>query len=316
MKNKKTIILGLLSVLALTSCGNTGDNTNQNWWNPTTWDWSWTNPTNWFKDGDEQPSEQVTEEPEVIPDANLGMFRFNAYGINGKKTLSVNVNPVDAYVDLTWTSNKTEVVVTKTGDKTADVYVTDYFADYGTISVTDAVSGITATGKVYSYAKTTFASSMTSLAHGTNATIVVSDTENHATTSGVQKVSQSKTFLENGSTQIYGEWEPADIGWNRQMSVVYMHIAYEGSYSPVVYNVTNDTQYHKITDVATNSGIKRVTIAVTLNPGTNLILIQPRTTASLPVKGEPEMIEHIGAFTIANIQSVTSMSIGDTTFNN
>lgn len=100
----------------------------------------------------------IDEQLEVNDEiTRLGITRLNAFGPANKKTLTAQIEPSFVSYDLTWSSDLAEVVVTKTGTRTAEVYATKYLPKsiYATIIVTDSVSGISATGKVYAWEKPT-----------------------------------------------------------------------------------------------------------------------------------------------------------------
>jgi len=165
MKKTKLVTLTLLSLLALTSCGATENNgEGATWWNPTTWNWTWANPTTWF-DRDSAPllseevpldSEETSVEPETQGKQNIFDYKLNALGIENKVTISLNITPTNADIGvITWTSDNTNIVVTKVGNgRTAEVYATKWLPAnvYATITVSESLSGLTATGKVYALA--------------------------------------------------------------------------------------------------------------------------------------------------------------------
>lgn len=157
MKKKRIILLTLLSTLALTGCSKP---TEWDWdkANPFKWDWSWLNPSTWFskdKDQDTTEDEDVTE---TVPNQNVGFgnIKLNAFGAENFVTMSLTLTPGDAdYGTINWTSNKTEVVVEKIGDGlSAKVYATNWLPGDkpATITVTESLSGLSATAKVYALA--------------------------------------------------------------------------------------------------------------------------------------------------------------------
>ena len=165
MKKTKLVTLTLLSLLALTSCGATENNQEgPTWWNPTTWDWTWANPTTWF-DRDSAPivseeepadSEETSVEPETQGKQNIFDYKLNALGVENKVTVSLNITPLNADIGvINWASDKTQIKVTKIGDgRTAEIYATEWLPAnvYSTITVSESLSGLTTTGKVYALA--------------------------------------------------------------------------------------------------------------------------------------------------------------------
>lgn len=95
---------------------------------------------------------------DTTKDAPLGIHRMEAFGQANKKTLTLNITPADADIGvITWNSNNAKVIVTKVGDgRSAEVYATGYLPanEFATITVTESLSGLTATGKVYAIGKT------------------------------------------------------------------------------------------------------------------------------------------------------------------
>lgn len=173
MKKRKLLTLTLLSVLTLTACGDAGTNPDVKWYNPATWDWeqanpatwdwSWLNPSTWFtkdKDQDTTEDEDVTE---TVPNQNVGFgnIRLNAFGADNFVTMNLTLTPVDAdYGTITWTSNKSQIVVEKIGDGlSAKVYATNWLPGDkpATITVTESLSGLSATAKVYALSLPTIA---------------------------------------------------------------------------------------------------------------------------------------------------------------
>lgn len=88
----------------------------------------------------------------------LGIYKMEAFGQENKKTLTLNITPANADIGvIDWTSDNAKVVVTKIGDgRSAEIYATSYLPanEFATITVTESLSGISATGKVYALAMT------------------------------------------------------------------------------------------------------------------------------------------------------------------
>lgn len=306
-KIKKTlplVLTALFGIATLSGCSSQGSNAT--WYNPLTWDWSWANPVTWFQkdtDIDEEPAE---DENNPAPQAkHMGIEIKAAFGQTGKKVLTVTISPANADVDLSFAANKAEIVVTKTADKTADVYVTNYFAGYGEITVSDAVSGIQATGKVYSYGKTILVTK-TSLAHGKNGAFVVSDNATPGTTTGVVAIEKDLTFATQSATAFneFGAYNP--IGWVQPKSTIYIHVAYNGSFAPGVVNMSDANKiYTKVDDVAADPGQKTAVITVQLIDGLN----------NIHIRGASGNGEVLAAFFVQKAQAVQNITVPDITFN-
>ncbi len=338
-KQNKIITLTLLSVLALTSCGGgSAEPTEATWWNPTTWDWSWTeylNPMTWFDKNTEEPADSEEETTsEEAPTTELGRLTLSAFGISNKKTITVTTSPVDAYVDLEWAVNKPQVVITETGQKTADVYVTTYFGGYATITVTDQITGLTATGKVYSVGDFEWGipggDYDTNYIDATDSTVVITNTNSINPASSTKKINVTSAQITSGRDAVsadYPEYSPI-INWNDMQETVYVHILFKGSYAPMIYNMANSTMYggnnttlHENYEPAPSSTRHGniVSIPVTLVEGENLLFIQARQHAN-PISGQgsltaPNVGNHnLTAFKLYRINPVASMSFNDTTF--
>lgn len=336
--NKKLLTLSILSVLLLTSCGTSGGSSSVVWWNPTTWDFSWVeklNPVTWFDNQDTTLEEEVTSEDSQVENTQgkqpiIFDIALNAFGIANKKTVTITTVPTDAYVDLTWSVDKTQVVVTKTGQKTADIYVTDYYAGYATVTVTDAITSLSATGKVYSVGQ--FAWGTPGTEYDTNyldassSTVAITSTNSLNPTASPKKIGLTNTEITNAKAATdagYPENGPI-IAWNDMMATVYVHIKFNGSYAPMIYNMTNSTMYggnnttlnaHNVL----NGGGNIVSIPVTLVEGQNVLVmcIRNHTTAVTSQTALTQMgvgNSNFMAFRLYRINPVTGMSLGDNTF--
>lgn len=260
-----------------------------------------------------EPAGQIQESRQIAK--NLGFQIKRAFGETGKQVLTVSVTPSNADINLSYSVDKEQVIVEKTGAKTANVHVTTFFAGHATITVTDTVSGITGTGRVFSYGKSVL-EPKNNLAHAQNGVVVISNNANPATTTGVTKVAQTQTFMENSLTSIYGEWGAPDSGYVAPSSTVYLHIGYNGSYAPVVFNATNNQLYQKTDDVAADPGSKSAVITVTVDSGVNELYLLPRTGPTLPSK--PTDVVNatlLGGFFVQNATASQSIVVPDITFN-
>lgn len=105
----------------------------------------------------EQSSNSLTIESsdQSTVDSKLGVITINALGPINKKTLAITIEPAFAPIGtITWSSNMSQIVVTKIGDgRTAEVYATTFLpkTSYATITVFESLSGLSATGKVYAW---------------------------------------------------------------------------------------------------------------------------------------------------------------------
>lgn len=223
MKKKRLLILGLLAAFTTTTLtGCAGGK-----WNPGNWDWSWVNPLNWeiFKDKDAPTSviDDITEEVSQTPSGlvqKIGLEVKNAFGEAGKKTISLTLTPSNADIGvITWTSSNAKVIVTKIGDgMTAEVYATSHLAksDYATITVTESLSGVSASGKVYALKMPTVVN--TNIAPHNNAIWVNSDTAETG-----RKLPETGTAFSSIKVEYTTEYQVATLS-----------IAYNGSFAPIV----------------------------------------------------------------------------------
>lgn len=337
-KNKKLLTLALLSVLSLSSCGTNGGSSSVVWWNPTTWDFGWVeylNPATWFHSQDTTLEEEVTSDDSQVENTQgkqpiIFDIALNAFGIANKKTVTITTVPTDAYVDLTWTVDKTQVVVTKTGQKTADIYVTDYYAGFATVTVTDAITSLSATGKVYSVGQ--FAWGTPGTEYDTNyldassSKVAITSTNSLNPTASPKKIGLTNAEITNAKSASdagYPENGPI-INWNDMMTTVYVHIKFNGSYAPMIYNATSSTMFggdnttlyaHNLL----NGGGNIVSIPVTLVEGENVLVMCTRNY-NVAIASQTALTQMgVGngtflAFKIYRINPVTGMSIGDNTF--
>ena len=337
MKKNKIITLTLLSVLSLTACGSSGQTTTVTWWNPTTWDWSWVeklNPVTWFPSQDTTLEEETssTSQIDVSQGRNPIVFdvTLNAFGIGNKKTVTITTVPTDAYVDLTWTVDKTQVVITETGQKTADIYVTDYYAGFATVTVTDSITSLSATGKVYSVGKFAWGTPgveyETNYLDATSSSVAITSTNSLNPTASTKKIGITSAQITSGEQAVsagYPENGPV-INWNDMMGTVYVHLKFHGSYAPMIYNVTSSTMFggNNTTLYAHNTlngGGNIVSIPVNLVEGQNVLVICTRihTTAIASQTANTQLgagNNDTSSFRLYRINPVTGMSFGDNTF--
>lgn len=226
-RNKRLLTIGILAVLTTTTLtGCAGGK-----WNPGNWDWSWTkylNPLNWeiFKgQTDDQVSEdvEVSENTETSPDGLVKKIDFEvnkAFGEAGKKIITLILTPANADIgEINWTSNNAKVIVTKIGDgKTAEVYSTAHLAKsaYATITATESLSGVSASGKVYSLKMPDVVN--TNIAPHNNAIWVNTNT---ATT--------GKPLPATGTT-----FASIKVEYETDYQQATLSIAYHGSFAPIV----------------------------------------------------------------------------------
>lgn len=254
---------------------------------------------------------EIPEEP--APQArHIGVQM--AFGIDGRQELNVVLTPANADVNLSFSVDKTEVIVEKTGYKSADVYVTNYFAGYATITVTDSISGKTGTGKVYSYGKTILVSS-SNLVQGYNGGFIVSNSSDPTESGGPHNVVAAGT-VDYGLSYYNstGEFLPLvhkssdsfySGDWIHLIDTVYFHVAYNGSFAPKIKNTSdNNAIYSKSNDVAKAPGVAQTIIEVELVEGYNDILIIGGETGG----------SVLAALTLVYAQAVSNMSVPDLTF--
>ena len=237
-----------------------------------------------------------------------------AFGIDGRQELNVVLTPANADVNLSFSVDKTEVIVNKTGYKSADVYVTNYFAGYATITVTDSISGKTGTGKVYSYGKTILVSSW-DLVQGYHGGFIVSNSSDPRESGGPHNVVAAGT-VDYGLSYYNstGEFLPLvhdtddyfySGDWIHLIDTVYFHVAYNGSFAPKIKNTSdNNAIYSKSNDVAKAPGVAQTIIEVELVEGYNDILIIGGETGG----------SVLAALTLVYAQEVSNMSVPDLTF--
>lgn len=255
--------------------------------------------------------EDETEEPSVEPEGKalarkIGFEVSKAFGETGKKTITLNIQPAGADIgDITWTVNNSFVKITPSTDsKSAEVYVTNYFADYATISVHESYSDITATGKVYSYGTydipTAWGSNYTTNifdAAGKTGVYVTSTNSLHPTTSQSkhlfdrEKLNTFTTLRDYYGTEELMNQERFRMGydWVQPLSKVWLHITYVGSYEPVIFNQTTGVIYNgsnfstKNPTMQGSSNIGDIlSIEITLVAGDNMILIAGRNHTIAP----------------------------------
>lgn len=294
MNKKKLLTISLLAILTtttLTGCKKTDFK----------WDWNWFNNDKL----EEVTTEEETEEPSLTPDGKvlakkIGFEVSKAFGETGKKTITLNIEPAGADIGvITWNKDNPSVKLTPSVDGlSAEVYVTNYFADYATISVHESFSDITATGKVYSYGAYDIP-----ISYGINYTTNLFDAAGKtgvyitSTNSLNPGTSQDKHLFDrerlNGFTTLndyYGTQELMNqerslmgYDWVKPLSKVWLHITYVGSYEPVIFNQTTGVVYNgssfstKNPRMLSNDDIGNIlSIEITLAAGDNMILIAGR----------------------------------------
>lgn len=298
MKNKKLLTMGLIALIGTTTLtGCAGGN-----YNPANWNWEWLNPVNWFKN-----AEPVTSD-EVEPSGKVKKIEFDikpAFGQAGAKTVTLIVTPANANLGtITWSDDSNFVTVTpnEINPLQADVYVTGYFKDYATISVHESFSDITATGKVYSYGKFDFpetgGSDYTHILDATASAVAITSTSSTLQATVQDKATLNRTKL-NTLNGLFSYYDTSDLlgskrsqahsGWTVAKATVWLHIAFTGSYTPVVlnhttgtvYNATNYTLHDKQTYLNNDIG-NIISIEITLAQGDNLILLAGRKHTATP----------------------------------
>lgn len=235
-KNRKIMplmLVALFGIATLSGCAGQG-NSDAKWYNPATWDWTWANPVNWFKDKDadegerqdsEDPDGSETSGSELEPEGRyaLGVHKFEAFGAQNKKTLTLTITPSDATVtNITWSSDKTEIVVTKLTNTTAEVYATKGLpADqYATITATEAFSGVSGTGKVYAIAPTEV---VDGAAPPHNYALWVGENPNSTT--------MGKKISDASGQNHFGR---ITVSYEQQYQPVKLSISYKGSQAPFI----------------------------------------------------------------------------------
>lgn len=303
MNKKKLLTISLLAILTtttLTGCKKTDFK----------WDWNWLNPITWFNN--DKPEEVTTEEePSVTPDGKVLAKKIafevsKAFGETGKKTITLNIQPAGADIGLiTWNKDNPHVKLTPAADgKSAEVYVTNYFADYATISVHESFSNITATGKVYSYGAydipifhgTSYTTNLFDATGKTGVYITSTNSLNPGTSQDKhifdrEKLSAFTTLRDYYGTQELMTQERSKMGydWVKPLSKVFLHITYVGSYEPVIFNQTTGVVYNgssfstKNPLISSNGDLGNIlSLEITLAAGDNMILIAGRNHTITP----------------------------------
>lgn len=254
----------------------------------------------------ENPSEATPEGQ--IPVRKIGFEVSNAFGETGKKTVTLNIQPANADVGLvTWSVDNLSVKITPSEDgKSAEVYVTSYFADYATLSVHESYSNITATAKVYSYGAydipTIWGNDYTGNLFDANGKtgLLVTSANSMDPATPQKKHLFDREYLKNKSAQLsyYGTTgllggERALMGndWVSHVEKVWLHITFVGSYAPIVYNQTtgviyngnNFTTYNSDMHIGSDIG-NILTIEMTLADGDNMLLIAGRNHSIQPTE--------------------------------
>lgn len=250
---------------------------------------------------------EIVEKVAVVPGQKARDITFEvskAFGVGGAQTLTVSVTPSSADIDLTFSSNKEQVIVTKTGPKTASVYVTTYFANYATLTVSDSISGLTATGKVYSYGQTSF----------TQAKLTTDG--DSANTVNLSKSAMQDAF-ENFVDDEISSIPKTDVGSDK-LTKIYLHVLFQGSYEPIVinsdstysvdrtfYDVYNDTSLTTYDDGAASWKVYEIT----LHDGVNVLQVWNRDLANPSTS-----LNGLGAIKIVNLNSASNITLPDITF--
>jgi len=353
MNKKKLLTISLLAILTtttLTGCGKTDFK----------WDWNWLNPITWFNNDkpEEVTTEEEMEEPSVTPDGKvlakkIGFEVSKAFGETDKQTITLNIQPAGADIGvITWTKDNPHVILNPSADGlSAEIYVTNYFADYATISVHESYSDITATGKVYSYGAydipTAYGNNYTTnifdAAGKTGVYITSTNSLDPSTTQSKHLFDREKLNTFTSLRYYYGteelmNQERSKMGydWVQPLSKVWLHITYVGSYEPVIFNQTTGVIYNgssfstKNPTMQGNSNIGVIlSIEITLAAGDNMILIAGRDHTKTPTAITSADFGYggsklVGAKTfsyfgpipliLTNAVAPTSMSLGDVTF--
>ncbi len=174
-----------------------------------------------FAVSSEEVEQEVEETPETPIKEPFGVTRFNALGPTNKKTLTVTIEPANAPIGtITWLSDKSQIVVTAIGDgRQAEVYATTFLAksDYATITVTESLSGLSATGKVYAWEQPAVVNSSVEPYYE-----AISIIDGGVTVARKQLPTSGITFA------------TVDALYKTQYQLVTLRIAYKGSFAPII----------------------------------------------------------------------------------
>ncbi len=236
------------------------------------------------------------EETSVVPDLSARHIEIQrAFEEAGKQVLTVVPVPANADIDMSFSVDKNAVVVTKTGLNKADVYVTDYFAGYATITATDAVSGLSATGKVYSYGKVDFGvwsdNYNGDMFDNKGTKLLITENNDYTLPTDQKWASTTTSELALGESSFRtGYPDSAPLLWVETNASIYIHMLYVGSYSPMIAVTQNEVDYtfYNTNDLVAKDHVYRgglgegnvLSIKVDLEPGLNYIAVHSRKHTS------------------------------------
>lgn len=243
---------------------------------------------------------------------NIEVHISNVFGETGKKVVNLVITPVNATItNITWEVDKDCVVINKLTNTSAEVYVTDYMADFATITVTEELSGKVATGRVYAYAKTQI--SYTTPAGGGSHSVEAFD---YATNDKI-------AYWEYDDVINFGVPVKKVVPYNTPASgMTKFRIHYSGSYTPDVYHVLDypdKTYVYVNTTKVAGYGSRYVEFGLQLAVGTVRLYITQTEIGGAPTSwyGSPSgggAAGDIGNFIIERASQVQGMSMGDITF--
>ncbi|MFA5575618.1 MAG: hypothetical protein WC994_11310, partial [Brumimicrobium sp.] len=256
--------------------------------------------------------EETTEEPSDLTPEGLALAKkisfevSKAFGETGKKTITLNIQPAGADIGvITWNKDNPHVKLTPSADGlSAEVYVTNYFADYATITVHESYSDITATGKVYSYGAydiptmwgSNYTTNIFDAAGKTGVYITSTNSLLPSTTQSKhlfdrEKLNSFTSFRDYYGTEELMNQERAKMGydWVEPLQKVWLHITYVGSYEPVIFNQTTGVIYNGSSFSTKNPAMEGssdigniLSVELTLTSGDNMILIAGRNHSLTP----------------------------------
>lgn len=239
-----------------------------------------------------QKIEQKPVENTGIKVQNIGFNVSNAFGEEGKKTVSLTLSPGDAHVDLEWSINKGTdyVVLTPAPDKkSAEIFVKRYFAPAAVLTVVDNFSGMTATANVTSLGNFAFQTGTQHTADftsNTSAVLLVDDlngSKDYKTISEIDLENSTIAGRDNnlGIGKGY-DLHPVDL-YTTETSVK-LTIRMRGSYKPLV--TINGVETGKDLTLQDNPApiagggsqfyATLATYTIALNAGENRIIIKDR----------------------------------------
>lgn len=313
MKKKRFLTLGLaalLSVISLAGCTNTVG--------------------------------QVVE-PGVVAH-NIGIQR--AFGENGKQTLNLVFTPSNADTGvITWSVDRTDGVnITPINNgRSAEISIINdrYFATYATISVHEEFSDITATGKVYSYAKTAFGSYGgswdDSRFDNKGSVLIISEDNSTELPTSNHWAHMTNAEIATGKIQEEAGWAHTaapKLDWIMPNDHLYLHMIYKGSYSPLIFVERDDPHavtFYNLDDLVPKehtggaAGMEKgreFSIKLDLYEGTNLIGIVARDHTVIPtdltgVTSVNDLEENrtvMTAFRVVRALGTSGITVPDLTF--